>query len=368
MEKKSIVIKVGTNTLTDENGLLDRAYLHDLIDQIAELKSMGYAVVLVTSGAIAAGIEKLGLTKRPEDIRTLQATAAIGQVSLIDAYATELAKHDMLSAQILLTRHDTGDRHTYLHARDTLERLLELGVVPIINENDTVAIEEIAFGDNDTLAALVATIIDATLVLLLTDVDGLYTSNPRKDSAAQRIEHVSNISKEILDMASGVGSSLGSGGMVTKLRAARVLLASGIPMVLCHGRDTHVVVEAVKGSAKGTYFEPESSCSLNQKKRWIALGNAIQGTIVIDAGAVRALQRGGNSLLSAGITGVGGDFEAESPVSVLDENGMVIARGMCAYSSKEVLQIVGKHTDEALALVPQRHGVPVIHCDDMAVL
>lgn len=368
MEARKLVIKVGTNTLTDAGGKIDRTYLASLVEQVAQLKTQGWQVVVVTSGAIAAGVEALGMDARPQDIPTLQAVAAAGQVSLIDAYATALAEHGLLAAQVLLTRHDTGDRHTYLHARDTLERLLTLGAVPVINENDTVAVEEIAFGDNDTLAALVATVIDASLVVLLTDVDGLYTANPRKDSSARRIEKLSHITKDIIDMASGTGSALGSGGMITKLRAARVLLASGIPMALCDGREKDALLQVVSGDFNGTLFEPESECGLNQRKRWIALGGAIQGSLTIDSGAVRALQKGGASLLSAGVLSVAGEFEAQSPVSIVDENGMVIARGISAYSSAEVARVLGAHSDEAQRLVPQRGGAPLVHCDYMAVL
>lgn len=365
---KSIVVKIGSNTLTNTQGMLDHAYVAKLAEQIAALRGEGYSVTVVTSGAIAAGVEALNLPARPSDIQTLQATAAVGQVALINAYAEQFEKHGIASAQVLLTRHDTGDRHTYLHARDTLEKLLELGVVPVINENDTVAVEEIAFGDNDTLAALVATIIDASLVVLLTDVDGLYTANPLKDPTAQHIPLVETITKEIYDMASGVGSSLGSGGMVTKLRAARVLMASGIPMVLCDGRAEKAVINAVKGSAKGTYFSADAESGLNSRKRWIALGNALQGTLTIDKGAVSALRKGGNSLLSAGILDVTGTFGPDSPVAIVAENGMVVARGLSAYASDEIALILGKHTREVLELVPQRKGAPVVHCDQMAVL
>lgn len=368
MEAQKIVVKVGTNTLTDEHGTVDRAYLSELIGQIATLKARGHKVVIVTSGAIAAGLEKLGMKDRPCDIPTLQATAAAGQVALIEAYADELMKHNIVAAQVLLTRHDTGDRHTYLHARDTLERLLDLGAVPVINENDTVAIEEIAFGDNDTLAALVATVVDASRVILLTDVDGLYTDNPRENPEAQRIVRLSRITKDVIEMASDAGTKFGSGGMITKLRAARVLLASGISMVLCDGRAKNAVIRAVEGTIEGTYFEPDQEGGLNQRKRWIALGGATQGTITVDAGAVRALQKGGASLLSAGIVDVSGDFGPQSPVAIVDENGMVIARGISAYSSSEVAHVLGAHSDEAQSLVPQRGGAPVVHCDYMAVL
>lgn len=368
MESQKLVIKVGTNTLTDEQGKIDRAYLSDLIHQIALLKARGHKVIIVTSGAIAAGLEMLGMDERPTDIPTLQATAAAGQVALIEAYANELAVHNLVAAQVLLTRHDTGDRHTYLHARDTLERLLSLGAVPVINENDTVAIEEIAFGDNDTLAALVATVVDASRVILLTDVDGLYTANPRKDPNAQRIVKLSRITKDIIEMASEAGSKFGSGGMITKLRAARVLLASGISMVLCDGRAENAVIGAAEGTIEGTYFEPDQEGGLNQRKRWIALGGATQGSLIVDNGAVRALQKGGSSLLSAGIVDVTGDFGPQSPVAIVDENGMVVARGISAYSSAEVARVLGAHSDEAEALVPQRGGAPVVHCDHMAVL
>ena len=228
---KSIVVKIGSNTLTNTQGMLDHAYVAKLAEQIAALRGEGYSVTVVTSGAIAAGVEALNLPARPSDIQTLQATAAVGQVALINAYAEQFEKHGIASAQVLLTRHDTGDRHTYLHARDTLEKLLELGVVPVINENDTVAVEEIAFGDNDTLAALVTTIIDASLVVLLTDVDGLYDAPPSQPGA-QRIPYVGR-PEDLTDVSiGGTGSHVGSGGMTTKVEAAGIAGAAGIPTVL----------------------------------------------------------------------------------------------------------------------------------------
>lgn len=368
MNGKRLVVKVGTNTLTDAESHIDIAFVSSLAKQVKELKDAGWSVVIVTSGAIAAGVDELGMTSRPTDIPTLQATAAAGQVALIDAYAQALKEQGITAAQVLLTRHDTSDRHTYLHARTTLTRLLELGAVPVINENDTVAIEEIAFGDNDTLAALVGTLVDATLVIILSDVDGLYTDNPRNNPDAQKIEKLTAITPEIVEMAKGTGTKLGSGGMVTKIRAARVLLASGIRMILCDGRAKDALIKATQGDLACTYFEPADSKGLNHRKRWIALGDAAQGTLTIDDGAVHALQSRGTSLLSAGVLSVEGDFEAGTPVAIMDNAGMVIARGISGYSSSEIEQVLGAHSDEVERVLPHRKGTPIVHCDDMALL
>lgn len=365
--KRLIVVKVGTNTLTDSAGVLDRGYIRSFVEQVCEIKARGYAPIIVTSAAIAAGLEELGLKSRPSDIPTLQAAASVGQVALVEAYSAELKKHGVVAGQVLLTRNDTADRNAYLHARDTLTRLVELGAVPVVNENDTVAVEEIRFGDNDTLAALVATMVGAEKVILLTDVEGLYTSDPRKNSGAEHIDVVEHIDRALLGMASGVGTSFGSGGMVTKLRAARVLMSSGIPMVLCDGRKENALLEAFDGTSNGTYFNPQKEASLTTRKRWIAIGGAIQGTIIVDDGAVCALQKGGTSLLCPGVTAVLGDFEAGSPVAVQAAEGIIIARGLSGYSSQELRLVAGKQMAQAAKIVPNRNGAEVIHCDQMVL-
>lgn len=367
MGAKRVVIKVGSNTLTTDAGLLDRAYITTLVDQMAALRADGYQIIVVTSAAIAAGSEVLGFCERPHDIPGLQAAAAVGQVALIDAYASALGAHDIACGQVLLTRNDTASRSGYLHARDTLERLLEYGVIPVINENDTVAIDEIKFGDNDTLAALVATMLDASQVVMLTDVDGLYSGDPHGAHPVERYEEITQVDADIMALAGDVGSKWGSGGMFTKLRAARVLLTAGITMTLCDGREPSVLTHAIQEGTGGTIFHAEEPARISQRKRWIATGAAVAGSITVDDGAKRALRRGGVSLLSAGVSGVSGTFKQGQPVAVLDSNGSVIARGLPRYSAEQIKRIAGCHSDEVTRLVPENQGAPVIHCDELVV-
>jgi len=249
-----IVIKVGSNTLTNSHNGLDHHYIATLVEQIAELKKRGHEVILVSSGAIAAGLEVLHLPEKPRDIPTLQACASVGQVALVEMYGAQFGRRGYPVGQILVTKNDTENPVAYAHAHDTFERLLALDAIPVVNENDTVAVEEIAFGDNDTLAALVAVMIDADHVIILTDIDGLYDCDPSKHEGAQRVMNVSEVTDELLASAGEPGSTLGSGGMVTKLEAARTLLDSGIKMTLCDGRCANVIIDAVEGSGTGTVF------------------------------------------------------------------------------------------------------------------
>ena len=241
-DRQRIVIKVGSSTLTGDDGGIDRAYVASLVAQIAEVVSAGVQVVLVSSGAIAAGVARLGLAERPADIPGLQAAASVGQVALAETYQTLFAEHDVIIGQVLLTRHDTGHRESFLHARDTFERLLTLGAVPVVNENDTVAVDEIRFGDNDSLAALVATMVSADLVLLLSDIEGLYDADPRLSAEAKLLEQVDELTDDLMAAAGGTGSDHGSGGMATKLEAANMLMKAGIPMVICDGRRDCAIV------------------------------------------------------------------------------------------------------------------------------
>ena len=249
-----IVIKVGSNTLTNAYNELDHHYIATLVEQIAQLKRQNYDVILVTSAAIAAGLEVLRMGEKPKDIPTLQACASVGQVALIEMYGAQFGRRGLTIGQVLVTKNDTENPTTYAHACDTFERLFALGTVPVVNENDTVAVEEIAFGDNDTLAALVAVMIAASHVVILTDIDGLYDRDPAKNADARRVMHVSEVTEHMLDAAGEPGSTIGSGGMRTKLEAARALLGAGITMTLCDGRQPNAVIEAVSGTSTGTVF------------------------------------------------------------------------------------------------------------------
>ena len=321
-----IVIKVGSSTLSGEAGGIDRAYVTSLVAQIAEVVSAGAQVVLVSSGAIAAGVDRLGLAERPADMPGLQAAASVGQVALAETYQTLFAEHDITIGQVLLTRHDTGHRDSFLHARDTFERLLSLGAVPVVNENDTVAVDEIRFGDNDSLAALVATMVSANLVILLSDIAGLYDADPRVSAEAKLLEQVDELTDDLMAAGGGTGSDVGSGGMSTKLEAANMLMKAGIPMVICDGRRPQAVADAAAGQKVGTLFAG-GDATLSARKLWIALGRNAAGEIVIDDGACVALTTRNTSLLPAGVVSVSGSFSAGDAVVLRTVRGQWLPAG-----------------------------------------
>ena len=367
---KRLVVKIGSATLTTSESSIDYGFLNDLAAQLAQVRQAGWEPIVVTSAAIACGLEALGIAKRPEDMPSLQAAASVGQSALSTAYAQAFAPYDMLTSVVLLTRRDTADRSAYLHARDTLNRLLELGVVPIVNENDTVSVEQIRFGDNDTLAALVACLIDADLMIILSDIDGLYTANPQIDPAATLIPQVDRVSRDILAAAGGAVSGVGSGGMITKIKAARVLMAAGIPMVICQGRTPEAIVDVAAGKSVGTLFTaPERPHEITPKKLWIALGDAVHGTVVVDEGARTALVERGKSLLSVGVGAVKGDFDYDDVIDVADETGHVFARGKAAATSDLIALAVGKTREEVAAnrLLSILADKPIIHRDELVV-
>lgn len=367
---RRLVIKIGSSTLTTSESSIDYAYLDGLAAQIAEVRAAGWQPVIVTSAAIACGLEALGIAKRPSDMPSLQAAASVGQSALSTAYAQAFAAHDMVTSLVLLTRRDTADRTAYLHARDTLRRLLELGVVPVVNENDTVSVEQIRFGDNDTLAALVACLIDADLMVVLSDIDGLYDANPQKVSGARLIEKVERIDREIMAVAGEAGSTVGSGGMITKIKAARVLMVAGIPMIICHGRRERAIVDATRGEPVGTLFvASEQPHEITPKKLWLALGDAARGAVVVDAGAYDALVRRGSSLLCVGVKHVEGRFDADDVIDIKDESGHVVARGKVAAAS-DAIELACGMTREAMErnrLLAALADGPIVHRDDLVV-
>ncbi len=366
-QSRRIVIKVGSSTLSAADGGLDRAYVEKLVAQIAELRQTGVQVVLVTSGAISAGLETLGISSHPTDIPSLQAAASVGQVQLVGMYAALFAAQAIPVGQVLVTRHDTADRQAYLHARDTLERLLGMDVVPVVNENDTVAVEEIRFGDNDTLAALIATMIKADLVVLLTDIEGLYSADPRSDTEAELLEHIEELTEQVISAAGGAGTAVGSGGMATKVEAAKVLMRAGIPMVVCDGRRERVIVEAAEGKAVGTFFAG-GAAGLKARKSWIALGGKPAGEVVIDDGAKEALCARGKSLLPAGVVSVSGTFSAGDAIVLKDRAGTIVARGLTALSSAELDEVKGMKSSEIAGVMPEVAGKEVIHRDHLVIL
>nr|WP_277927045.1 glutamate 5-kinase [Adlercreutzia sp. JBNU-10] len=365
-----MVVKIGSSTLTTADGRPDYAYLGVLAEQVAAVRAAGWQPVIVSSGAIACGLEALGIEERPTDMPSLQAAASVGQGTLSAAYAEAFGARGMLTSTVLLTRRDTADRTAYLHARDTLMRLLELGVVPVVNENDTVSVEQIRFGDNDTLGALVGCLIDADLLVILSDIDGLYDDNPRRNPDARLIERVERIDRSVMAVAGEAGTAVGSGGMITKIKAARVLMAAGIPMVICQGRRPGAIVDAAAGRAVGTLFTaPERPHAITPRKLWIALGDAARGTVTVDAGARDALVRGGKSLLAVGVRAVEGSFEADDIVDVADGDGHVFARGRAAASSDLLALAAGRTREELaanaiLAILDER---PVIHRDELVL-
>lgn len=364
---KRVVIKVGSATLTDADGRLDRAYISDLCRQIAVARRSGWAVVLVTSGAIRAGSERLNLKRRPHLLPVKQAAAAVGQGLLLQMYTGELDTHSLASAQVLLTREDFSERRRYLNARNTLMTLLRFGAIPIINENDTVSVDEIRFGDNDKLAALVGTIVDADVVMLLTDVPGLCRKKPRPGRPAEVIPVVEEITDEIMKMAEGGESARGgTGGMTSKLDAARVAMASGVDLAIVPGRMPDVVLKTLKTEGVGTRFISATS-RMSSRKRWIAFAVPAHGTVRVNANASRALLKGHKSLLPVGVTDVRGDFESGDLVRVIDEDGIPVARGFVNYSSEEVRMIMGKKSSEIKRTLGHKEYDELIHCDNLVV-
>lgn len=364
---RRVVVKVGSSTVTGPDGRVDQDIMRALVAQIAELTKRGDRVVLVTSGAIAAGVEALDLTSRPTDMPTLQATAAVGQVRLIETYAELFAEKGLVVGQVLLTRQDTGHRQQYLNACHTLSRLVELGIVPIVNENDTTAVDEIRMGDNDHLAALVAVMVHAELVVLLTDIEGLYSADPRSDASAALVERIEDISDERLAAAGGPGSSVGSGGMATKVEAARILMKAGIPMVVCDGARANVIVDAAEGVPVGTLFAG-GSAALKGRKLWIAYAGRPAGGVSIDDGARDALCLRGGSLLPAGVNDVSGSFVVGDAITVTDSSGAVVARGLAAISAEDLKRVKGLKTARIREVLPDWDGAEVVHRDHLVIL
>lgn len=367
---RRLVIKIGSSTLTDMESRIDYAYLAGIASQVAQARSLGWQPVIVTSAAIASGLEALGMDVRPTDMPSLQAAASVGQSALSQAYAQAFRPHDITTSLVLLTRRDTADRIAYLHARDTFDKLLDFGVVPIVNENDTVSVEQIRFGDNDTLAALVACLVEAELVVILSDIDGLFDDNPQRNPQASLIPCVESITPQVMAVAGGAGSTAGSGGMITKIRAARVLMAAGIPMVICNGRREGAVADVAAGKDVGTRFvAAERPHEITPKKLWIALGDSAKGALVVDAGARRALVERGSSLLPVGVASVDGCFECGDVVDIKDETGHIVARGKVAFSSDEVELACGRSKAELAAnrLLAPLAERPLVHRDELIV-
>ncbi len=362
-EVHRLVVKVGSSSLTDDSGKLDPRRLHDLVDVLAARVSSGHQVVLVSSGAIAAGMDPLGLARRPRDLATQQAAASVGQGLLVAHYTRAFADHGLRVGQVLLTADDTMRRGQYRNAQRALDRLLDLGIVPIINENDTVATDEIRFGDNDRLAALVSHLVHADAMTLLTDVDGLYTGPPSHPGSRRITEVRGPKDLDGIDVTAK-GSGVGTGGMVTKLESVAIATASGIPVVLTSAAQ---VAGALAGEDVGTWFAATGRRT-STRLLWLAYAARTRGRLVLDDGAVTAVVERGKSLLPAGVTSAEGDFHAGDPVELVDTAGTVIARGLVAYSAEEVPDLLGHSTSELRAELGKGYDRELVHRDDLVLV
>jgi glutamate 5-kinase len=359
-----VVAKIGTSSITDDDGVIDEAAIAKFCTEVAELRAQGHQVVMVTSGAIAAGLPALAFEVRPRDAVTLQAVSAVGQSRLMAVYDRALATHDLIGGQVLLAPLDFVVRDQYLHARGTLQRLLELGVVPVVNENDAIADDEIRFGDNDRLAALVAHLIHADLLVLLTDMPGLLTADPRFDSSASLIEEIIEVDQGLEALAGGSGTARGSGGMASKLAAAKIAGWSGVRAVIAAAHRDHVLRDAVAGtSGVGTVIQPRSQ-RLPARKLWIAFAVGASGVVVVDDGAKRALIERGVSLLPAGVVSAQGRFDADSAVEIAGPDGQVFAKGLSRLDAGTLRAVAGRRTAE----LPEGTPHEVVHRDDLVVL
>lgn len=362
-----IVVKVGSSLVTAGGRGLDHAALSRWAEQIAALAQQGKEVVLVSSGAIAEGISRLGWSKRPKSVRELQAAAAVGQMGMVQAYESIFRAHGLNAAQVLLTHEDLTDRTRYLNARSSLRTLLELRVVPIINENDAIATDEIRLGDNDTLGALVTNLVEADCLIILTDQPGLYTGDPRKDPDATLVMSAHAGDPELEQMAGGAGSSVGTGGMLTKILAAKRAARSGAHTVICSGREENVLLRLAAGEAIGSLLVSRQE-TLAARRQWLADHLQLRGGVIIDAGAVRALQEDGKSLLSVGVKSIIGEFQRGEVVAIVDSEGKEIARGLTNYSASETRRIAGKPSTRIAAELGYVDESELIHRDNLVML
>lgn len=364
---KRVVIKIGSGVITSAGNGLDGNIIGELAATISRFRHQGIEVVLVSSGAVAAGRKELGLGGRTQTIPQKQAAAAVGQSRLMHAYEEQFARHDIKVAQLLLTRDDLAHRLRFLNARATIDTLLGCGVIPIINENDTVVVDEIKFGDNDNLSALVTNLVEAQLLVILTDIDGFYTADPRTDPTAKLQHLVRSITRDVERAAGGSGSSIGTGGMVTKLAAAKKVGKAGIPTIMINGKKSANLGLVLAGKEVGTLFLP-AGVSLNRRKQWIAFTQRPLGRVVVDGGAFNVLAQQGRSLLPSGVVAVEGKFDRGACVRICTTEGIEFARGIADYSSQEIEMIRGRKSTEIEKILGYRYGDDVIHRDNLVVL
>lgn len=363
---KRLVVKIGSALVTNDGSGLDKEAMAKWVKQMAELSHAGIEIILVSSGAVAEGLKRLGWQSRPSQLFDLQAAAAVGQMGLVQAYESGFRQFERHTAQVLLTHEDLSDRTRYLNARSTILRLLQLGTIPVVNENDTVVTEEIRFGDNDTLAALVANLIEADLLIILTDQQGMFDCDPRQNSEAKLLSQVQANDKCLDNMASDSKGILGRGGMATKLRAARLAARSGAATLIASGREDKILCKLIKGEEYGTLFLPDQA-PLLARKQWLAGHLQMRGSVTLDAGAVERLRNNGSSLLSIGVTQVSGHFERGDMVSLVDENNCEIARGLINYSIDEAHKIMRQPSHKIQQILGYIDEEELIHRDNLVL-
>ena len=366
-QSKRCVIKIGSALLTNDGSALNTAGIVTWVEQISALRKNGIEIVLVSSGAVAEGMCRLGLTKRPDTVHDLQAAAAVGQMGLIQSYESAFSKFDLHTAQVLLTHDDLSNRQRYLNARNTVRSLLKLGVIPIINENDTVVTDEIRFGDNDTLAALVANLIEADYLIILTDQNGLFDRNPREHDDAKLIAQASANDDSLAAMAEGGAGTLGRGGMATKVSAAKLASRSGASTLIAAGKEENVITRLFSGEALGTLLYAEQT-PVAARKQWLAGHLQIQGQLILDNGAVKKLCESGSSLLAVGVRDVQGEFNRGEIVSCVDLQGQEIARGLVNYNAQDVIKIKGKASNEIESILGYVDDAELIHRDNLVLV
>lgn len=367
-EAKRIVVKVGTSTITYPNGKINYEKIEKMARILTDFQNQGKEMILVSSGAGAAGVGRLGLDAKPKTIPGKQACAAVGQGILMHIYERIFGEYGQVVAQVLLTKNDMVNRHSYANARNALQEMISWGVIPIINENDVVAIDEFKIGDNDNLSALVASLADADLDILLSDIDGLYTANPKTHPDAKLVSVVEEVTPEIEATAGGAGSKNATGGMLTKLQAAKNAMSAGIALIIANGEHLEILRNILRGEPVGTLFVPKES-HLRFRNQWLAFGSKLSGKLIVDAGLAKALrQEGSCSILPVGIVGVEGEFDSGDTVSVVDQEGHELARGMTNYGSGDVALIKGCKTTQIEDKIGYKHYDEVIHRDNLVVL
>ncbi|WP_371371513.1 glutamate 5-kinase [Sporomusa aerivorans] len=366
-DAQRIVVKVGTSTLTHATGKLNLLRIEKLARELSDLANQGKQIILVSSGAVSAGMERLGLKTKPKTIPEKQAAAAVGQGILLHIYEKIFGEYGQIVAQVLLTRADSVNRKRYTNSRNTLMALLNQGVIPIINENDAVSIDELKIGDNDTLSAMVASIIDADLLIILSDVEGVFTANPQSDPDATLLSEITDITPAVEALAGGPGTLQGTGGMYTKIQAAKIAVNSGVTMVIASGAQDGIVRDVLAGNKLGTIFISKEN-RLQIRKRWLAFGVRVSGKITVDTGCEQALLKGGSSLLAAGVAAVDGDFELGNTVSIVSGGGRELARGIANYCADDIRKIMGAHTHEICDLLGSKPFDEIVHRDNMVLL